>query len=238
MELDKLFEAIDSEILTDDMKNSLQESFDSAVELKATEMIQEKLDEEIETLQESYEDKMNEYREESTERISEYLELVVETYLKDNAVSIDESIKTAQVDALLEGFDSMLIAGGVSLKTITEATDDSVQTAKIEELTEKVNTLVESNSDLKAKNKELMKMGLVKEISEGLTLVEADKFEKLADVISVEDDLNEYVEKLQTLKENIQSGQSNQGNQGKGDDLDENLNESNKDTKPSWSRFA
>lgn len=237
MELDKLFEAIDSEILTDDMKNSLQESFETAVEIKAAELVTEQVQKEKDALVEEYEEKMNEYREESTERISEYLELVVEEYLKSNKVAIDESIKTAQVDALFEGFDSMIIAGGVDLKNITEATDDSVQTKKLAELTEKVDSLVESNSSLKAKNKELLKMGLVKELSEGLSLVEADKFEKLAGVIAVDEDFAAYIEKLETLKESVSTSDKEVKKEIQ-DEVDESLNESEADSKPSWSRFA
>ncbi len=249
MSMEKLFEAIDSEVLDDDMKKSLQESFDAAVEAKSTEMIAERVEKEVqakvleekESLEteysEKYSTKLDEYKAETTDRISEYMELVVEEYLKENEVKIDESIKTAQVDALLEGFDTMLVTGGVSLKNITDKTDDTVQQSEIAELTERVNTLVESNTSLKKHNKTLLKMGLINEVSEDMTMVEKDKFEKLSEMIELDlSNTSEYMNKLLTLAESVT------GEKVKDDVLDESkkedeLNESLKPKKvevPSW----
>jgi hypothetical protein len=245
MELDKLFEAIDSEILTDEMKTDLTESFETAVEIKAAEMVTEKLEEKETALNEEYEAKLNEYREESTDKINEYLEVVVEQYFKDNAIKIDESIKIKQVDALLEGFDTMLVTAGVDLHRITESTDDAQQTQKIDELTEKVDSLVESNIELKNKNKELFQMGIVKELSEGLTLVQADKFSKLAEVIKIEESSTDYINKLLVLKESVtgekpadevnEDDEVNEGNKGGSEELNE---DAKNDKANSWSRFV
>jgi len=240
MELDKLFEAIDSEILTDEMKTDLTESFSTAVELKAAEMVTEKLEEKETALNEEFEAKLNEYRDESTEKINEYLEVVVEQYFKDNAIKIDESIKIKQVDALLEGFDSMLVLGGVDLHRITESSDESQNTQKINELTTKVDDLVESNITLKNKNKELFQMGITRELAEGLTLVEADKFAKLADVIKMDESSSDYVEKLLVLKESVTGEKPKDEvneNEGGSNELNED-NKDNKDKAPSWSKFV
>jgi len=233
--LTKLFEAIDSEILTPEMTSSLEESFNNAVEVKAAEMVNEKVQEEKELLIEEYDAKLDEYRKESDDRISEYLDLVVESYLKDNKVQLDESIKAAQVDALLEGFDALLVTGGVDLKNITESTEDSKLQKSVEELSEKVNSLVENNTELKAKNDELLQMGLVSELSEGLTLVKKEKFSELAKVISIDEGFNAYVEKLTLLKETVSKSEKEEVNEGS-----EQINESDKtdkSAKPSWSKF-
>ena len=237
MEIEELFEAIDSEILTDELKNSLQESFNDAVTEKANAIVEEKLETEKETLEEKYNNELNEYREEMLNRMSEYLELVAEEYIEENRITIEESIKIERLDALLEGFDSMLITGGSNLKNINENTDSVKYSKEIEELQEKVNELVESNLEYKAKNEKLIRMGVVSEISEGMTVVEKEKFNELAEMVEFNsDNLTGYLEKLDALRETV-TGASYFN---KDEEVNEKLNESDEKniSNKSWKRFV
>ncbi len=82
MDVKALFEAVDKNIMTDDMLASLQESFDKAVddaaedkaEAKAAEIADKKIEEEKEAIEKEAEEKLEEYKKYTTEKISEYIE--------------------------------------------------------------------------------------------------------------------------------------------------------------------
>lgn len=203
MEIKELFEAIDSEIITDKMKTTLQESFDKAVASKVQKLITEKLEAEKDTLVEAYDERLNEYRAEMLDRMSEYLNLVAEEYIENNAIKIEESLRIETLDALMEGFDSMLVTGGFELKNITTGVNES-NDEEIRELEKKVNSLAKSNISLKSRNSELLKIGVMAEITEGMSMVQKEKFLKLSEVIEFNsDDLGGYVNKLDTLRESV-----------------------------------
>ena len=73
---------------------------------------------------------------------------------------------------------------------------------RIDELETKVNDLQTENKALKKKNDELIQQGVINELKEGLTIVEAEKFEKLAkDIPFVKN--KGYFDKLNELKKTV-----------------------------------
>lgn len=244
MDVKALFEAVDKNIMTDDMLASLQESFDKAVddaaedkaEAKAAEIAGKKIEEEKEAIEKEAEEKLEEYKKYTTEKISEYIEIVAEEYIKKNQVSIEESIKIAQLDALMEGFESMLTATGVELRTITERTENSVVTAELSEMKAKVNSLVESNSEYKRKNAELLKMNINAELSEGLSFVQKEKLSKLTEMISFDsEDFGSYISKVTALKESVLDAA---GTKGGSEEPQTTLEESVTSKAKAWKRFV
>ena len=94
---------------------------------------------------------------------------------------------------LIEAFDSMLISGGVIL----------LQSWVLRRIYKNLNhlrivliKLVEEVIQLRKKSKELIKMGLVAELSEGLTLVQAQRFQRLASIVEFTGP--EFSDKLET----------------------------------------
>ena len=127
---------------------------------------------------------------------------------------------------MIEAFDAMLTAGGVEVAKIVEAKEaDDVET-KLAESVEKYDDLVEEVIDLKKENDKLIKMGVIAEMKEGLSIVEAEKFAKLADLVEFSKDEG-YLSKLETIKESVKGA--------KEEKVDESLNENNKETKPTVS---
>ena len=61
---------------------------------------------------------------------------------------------------------------------------------------------MEENLTLKAENDKLIKLGIINEMKEGLSLLESEKFEKAASTIEYTRD-SSYTEKLEILKESI-----------------------------------
>jgi hypothetical protein len=115
---------------------------------------------------------------------------------------LSESIKSEKADMLIEAFDAMLIAGGVEVATIVEAKDNASAEHDLEESVGKYDTLVDENISLKEENDALIKLGVISELKEGLSIVESEKFGKLAALVEFDRSAT-YAEKLETIKESI-----------------------------------
>ena len=132
MTIQKIFESLDESVFTNELKQTLSEKFDSAVEeraeakaiILAEELAEFKIDE-LEEKVEQYGEYLREQHltksEELNSRVSEYVDLVVEEFVSEAKEALGESLKSEHSDMLIEAFDSMLIAGGVEFASILEA---------------------------------------------------------------------------------------------------------------------
>jgi len=232
--LDKMFESLDEKVFTPELKSDLTEKFEAAVKAKAEEIAKEGLDEkievkaaeiasekieekiqELETLSEEVKTKLEEHKEkleeeykekesELTDQVDTYLEKVVDDFVAESKESLEESLKDEKADMIIEAMDAMITSTGVKISQITEAKDSLDAESKLKELTEKYDTLVEENIKLEKQKVELVKKGVIEEISEGLDVIDTEKFNKMADMINF-DSFDSFVEKLQLVRESIGS---------------------------------
>jgi hypothetical protein len=209
----ELFEALDDKVFTPDLKESLETQFNEAVEAKATILASEKIEEAVESLNEKSEEhieflneKADEYvamkQSEMVESVDKYLDRVVSEFVTEAKESLDESVKSEKADMLIEAFDTMLTATGVEVAKIVEAKDDSSADTKLAESVVKHDSLVEEIISLKDENDTLVKMGVVNEMKEGLSLVESEKFERLAGLVEFSKD-EAFADKLEVIKESV-----------------------------------
>lgn len=211
--LEKLFESLDEKVFTTELKEALEVQFNEAVESKAALIAEAKIEEEITSLNEKSEahieflnEKADAYvamkQAEMVESLDKYLDRVVSEFIAEAQGALDESIKSEKADMIIEAFDSMLTATGVEVAKIVEAKDESAVEKKLEESVAKYDTLVEEVIGLKAENDTLVKLGVINEMKEGLSIVEAEKFVKLADLVEFTRD-EAFAAKLETIKESV-----------------------------------
>ena len=191
-----LFESLD---LAEDIKAELSESFDNAVLAEAKALAESK--------EEAYEEYMfaqlTEMKADLEDTLDAYLEKVVEQFVEDNTFAIEESVKSEKYDAVLEGFNSLMIATGVEIAQIAEAKEDEDRDTE-EKSSVIADRLMAENMELKEKNAELLKTGLIKESAEDMTAVQRDKFLKLAQVVEFnEKNPVDFIEKMDTLVESV-----------------------------------
>lgn len=239
--LDKLFESLDEKVFTAELKQSLQEKFDDAVEVKASVIAESRIEEEIDSLNEKSEkhieflnEKAEEYVEmkqaEMLESLDKYLERIVEEFVAEAKASLDESVKNEKADMIIEAFDSMLVATGVKVASIVEAKQESEVDNKLQESVEKYDSLVEEVIALKQENDRLLQMGVIAEMVEDLSLVEAEKFKKLANLVDFSRD-EKYAEKLEQIKESIKGSATEEK-------LEESTKEETSSEKPVWAHLV
>jgi len=192
----QILESLD---ISEEIKEELSESFDAAVLVEAVKLAESK--------EEAYEEYMmaqlEEMKAELEDTLDAYLEKVVEQFVEDNTFAIEESIKSEKYDAVLEGFNSLMIATGVEIAQIAEAKEE-IEEETNESAEALADKLMEENMELKERNAELLKTGLVKESAEDMTAVQRDKFLKLARVIEFdENNPVDFIEKMDTLVESV-----------------------------------
>lgn len=228
--LETLLESLDKEVFTTDLVESIKNQFNEAVETKAKEIADvaineetlkleaeyaEKIEERIKELdeksaeytielEEKAEDFVESKAKEILENVDKYLDRIIEEFVTESQEKLDESLKSERSDMIIEAFDAMLIAGAVDISKIVEAKSEEDVETKLKESIEKYDTLIEENIALKDKNKELLKSGIFLESKAGLTLVESQRFEKLANLVEFSES-SEYLTKLETIKESIKA---------------------------------
>jgi hypothetical protein len=211
--LERIFESLDEKVFTPELKKALEAQFNEAVETKAESIAEATIEEEIDSLNEKAEQhveflnkKAEEYitmkQAEMVESLDKYLERVVDKFIAEAKDLLAESVKSEKADMIIEAFDAMLVATGVQVAKIVEAKDETAIETKLVESTAKYDALVEENIALSEENKKIIKMGVISELKEGLSLVEAEKFEKLAELVEFSKS-GEFLTKLTTIKESV-----------------------------------
>jgi len=194
-----IFESLDVDA---ELKAQLTEAFDQAV----LETVTEKLDEYVETkLEEKTQELEEEFKQKEeylVEALDGYLDTVVEEFIEENAPMYEAEIEQEKVKTLLGLFDKMVHVAGVDMMSIAEAKEENSLETEVETLKEEIQKLTEKVISNKREADTYLKTGLIQELGEGLTVLEKEKFQKLAEMVEFSRDPS-YVEKLETIKESI-----------------------------------
>lgn len=155
-DIDKLFEQINNEVLTEDVKLQMSVLFENAL-LEATKA------KEAELLEKSTQE-MKEFKESLTNQLDSYLDLFVEEFTKKNEAVITESVKVKTAEKILKTFSALVNDFHIQLDEKKIDSEDALKEAnsKINELTTK---LIESRKEIKVREK----AALVMEASTKLT---------------------------------------------------------------------
>lgn len=204
--MNELFESLD---INDDMKANLAEAFDKAVLAKSVEMMDEHVSVKVEEAKTLMEAEYAEKVEGLEDTLDGYMTSVVEEFVAEQKSSYEAEILDEKAKKLLEMFDSMLTVAGVAMTDINEARSDRDIAEDADSLENQIERLdkrlSEKEADLHEARKEAdkyLKAGFIAESKKGLTMVESDKFEKLAEMVTFERS-EKYADALDTIKESI-----------------------------------
>jgi len=204
--MNELFESLD---ISEEMKANLSEAFDKAVLAKSVELMDEHIEEKVEEQKALLEAEYNEKIEALEDTLDGYLTSVVEEFVESQKSTYEAEILDEKAKKLLEMFDSMLVVAGVTLTDIQEArTERDIQedADSLENQIARLDArLSEKEADLHEARKEAdkyLKAGLIAEMKQGLTMIEAEKFERLAEMVTFERS-EKYAQALDTIKESI-----------------------------------
>jgi len=186
---------LSGEELSEDFKVKAKTVFEAALNAR-TEQIEEaiayqyeqKLAEEVEVI-----------REELTDRLDAYLEYVSEEWLQENALEVEQGLKTEMTESFLQGMKGLFEDHYV---TIPEDRYDVLESMveKLDDMESKLNEQIHRNVALNRRLAESVTEVIFAEVSEGLALSQKDKLASLAENVEFDSE-GSYREKLVTLRE-------------------------------------
>lgn len=155
-------------------------------------------------LEEEYETKLSEsieiIEEEISSKIDSYLDYVVETWLKDNEVAIESSLRNELAEEFIDGLKNLFSEHYIDVPQ--EKVDIISGLAdKVTELESKLDEVIEENYVIKSALVESEKKDIINDMSDNLTLSQHEKFKALAEGIDFDGDLEVYSKKLSFVKE-------------------------------------
>ena len=190
-DLDEVFSGED---LTEEAKEKFSTIFEAAVSARVS------LEEA--RLEEAYEDllaeEVEEIKEELTTKIDQYLDYVVESWMEDNKLAVESTLRADIAENFMEGLYNLFAESYI---TVPEEKLDVVGElkAQIEELETKFDESVNKQLELQSMIDEATMEATFDEVTEGLAATQVEKLRTLAEGIEFTDS-ESYVKKLGILK--------------------------------------
>jgi len=186
---------IEGEELSEEFQNKARTIFEGAIRSKVAEIKEE--------LQESYAtalvEELDKIKEGLTERVDAYLEYVADEWMQENALQVENGLKTEMTESFLEGMKTLFEEHYVS---VPEDKYDVIESMvdKLDEMEGKLNEQIEKNVALNKRLAESVSDVVFAEVTDGLAQTQKDKLAGLVDNVEFESE-TAYREKLNTLKE-------------------------------------
>ena len=184
------------EDLSDKFKNTATTIFEAAVVSKVNEILTDAtidLDSDLEVEKEDMIESMS-------SRLDDYLEYVVEEWMKENEIAVQQGIRMEITENFMQGLRQIFEQNYIDIpEEKTDLVDDLA--SKVQELEISVNSEMEKNISFSKEINEMKKEKVLQNISEDLSETQTEKLKSLSDGIEFEDE-DDYKEKLETVKEN------------------------------------
>lgn len=190
---------LNEDVLTSELQTEIENKFNEAVEEKSRQLVEERIQEEKQNLIEEYDAKLEDLNEMLIAKLDKFLSEEVSNFKDSINERLKHDLDIEQADAIIEAFDSMVIASGADLMSIQSKFEEKTS-SKEKELTEKLNLAIAKNLELKTKVQDLEKEVTLSEACKDLTISEAEKLRKVASLYPVDED---FAEKVKVLKESI-----------------------------------
>merc|ERR1712023_80331 len=186
---------LEGEELSEEFQDKARTIFEGAIRSKVATI--------KEDLQESYAvalvEELDKIKEGLTERVDAYLEYVADEWFVENALQVEQGLKTEMTESFLEGMKSLFEEHYV---TIPEEKYDVLNSMvdKLDEMESKLNEQIDRNVALNRRLAESNADGVFASVAEGLADTQKEKLATLAEKVEFESEAD-YREKLETLKE-------------------------------------
>ncbi len=149
--------------------------------------------------QETLEEKIAEEKTALSERVDSYLEYVADEWFTENALAVEQGLKTDMTESFLSGMKGLFEEHYV---TIPEDKYDVLESMveKLDDMETKLNEQIEKNIGLNSRLGESVANGILESVSDGLASTQKEKLASLSESVEFESE-ESYREKLETLKE-------------------------------------
>ena len=185
--------------LSEDFKTSAATLFEAHLN-ERTRQIEEEVQAQYETLLEQHTVAVTE---ELVERIDEYLNYVVEEWMQENRLAVEQGLRTEITENFIGNLRGLFAESYIEVPEekldLFESTVEEVET-----LDGELKSQVEKNMELVEEVEQLKCEIVFRQISEGLTDTEVEKLRRLAEDLDF-DTVEQFAEKISVLRENIEN---------------------------------
>jgi hypothetical protein len=182
--------------LSEDFTSKATTIFEAAVVSKVNEILESVTID----LEAELEAEKAEIVESMTSRLDDYMEYVVEQWMEENQLAVEQGIKSEIVENFMVGLRNLFAESYIDIPEDKVDLVDELA-AKVAELEESVNEEVEKNIASRKELAEAKKAIVLRDVTEGLTESQVVKMKSLAEGVEF-DSAEDYAEKLETIKEN------------------------------------
>lgn len=182
---------------------TLSEEFKAKTAVIFEAAINSKLREEVDRLEEQYEaqldEELGEIRDELIEKVDGYLNYVVETWMAENELAVQNGLRTEIAEDFMNRLKDLFVESYVEVpESKVDLVDDLAE--QVEELDEKLNAAIGDNISLSEELEEYKRTAIIAEHSDDLADTEIEKLQSLvADMDFVDEET--FASKVKTVKE-------------------------------------
>jgi hypothetical protein len=185
-----------NENLTEDFRNKASSLFEAMVVARVSNevsLIEDRLVEEAAEL-------MEEYKSELVEKVDSYLGYVIENWIQENQLAVENGLRTDIAEDFIEGLKTLFAEHYVEVPEDKYDVLGEMQ-SQIEEISSKLDEAIAANVELHDANLQLNKESVLSVVAEGLAKTDAEKFKSLVADVEFEN-AEIFEEKLNVIKEN------------------------------------
>ena len=193
--------AIDlSPIFGDDLSEDFKAKATSIFEAAVIARVNSEMDKVAASLEEKYAEDVAEYKDGIVEKIDSYLNYVVENWMKENELALENGLRTEIAEDFMSGLKVLFKEHYIEVPEEKYDVIGELQ-AKAAELEAKLDEAIGSNVDLNKEVTSLKRQAVVEELSKDLADTEAAKLGKLLEGVDYENE-DLYREKVSVIKDN------------------------------------
>lgn len=156
-------------------------------------------------LEEEFDSKLNEavaeINEELTAKVDAYLDYVVESWMEENEVAIESSLRNEVMEDFINGMKNLFTEHYIDMPEDKVDVVESLA-SKVEELEALLDEKITENVEMKRALIDSEKDSVLDSFMEDLAMTQQEKFAALAEGIDFDGDLEVYAKKLAIIKEN------------------------------------
>ena len=186
---------VEGEELTEEFKEKASTIFEAAVKSKLTQ--------EIDRLEEQYQTKLDEEvqatKDELVEKVDSYLNYVVENWMKENQLAIQNGLRTEIAEAFMGKLKDLFTESYIEVpESKVDLVDELAET--VEELEGKLNEATESAIETSKLLEGYQREAVIREAAKDLADTEVEKLKGLVEDVDFEDEAT-FANKVKTIKE-------------------------------------
>lgn len=187
-------------IFGEDLSEEFKQKATSIFEAAVIARVNSEMEKVVTSLEEKYAADVADYKEGIVEKIDSYLNYVVENWMKENELALENGLRTEIAEDFMAGLKNLFKEHYIEVPEEKYDVIGELQ-AKAETLESKLDEAINSNVELNKEVISLKRQAIIEEMSKDLADTESVKLTKLLEGVDFENE-DLYREKIAVIKEN------------------------------------